>query len=95
MRSGEIVPVDLVTATPVGCRVPLQALLEIDSQYIVYTVAEENRARLVPVDLLGRTEQTASVSGPLTEGERVIVADEAALLRMGKGTTILVTGGLK
>ena len=95
LRSGESVHVDLVAATPVGFRVPLQALLETDSQYIVYKVGRDDRARPVPVALLGRTELSASVSGALAAGDRVIVADEAALLRMGEDTPIRVVEELK
>jgi hypothetical protein len=33
----------------------------------------------------------AAVSGNLAVGDRVIVADEAALLRLGEGSEVLVT----
>ena len=91
LPSGTTVSVGLVVAEPRGFQVPLRALLENHSRHHVFKVTDENRVETVPVTLTGWTEEVAAVSGDLVVGDRVIVAEEAALLRLGEGTEIFVT----
>lgn len=90
LRSGATVGVDLVVAEPLGAQVPLRALLENGSDYYAFKVNEEQRVTPIPVTLLGWTKELAVVSGKIAAGDSVIVADEAALLRLGEGTKVLV-----
>ena len=91
LQSGATVHVDLVVAEPKGIRVPLRALLENHHKHYVFKIVDETRVKTVLVSLLGWTEEIAAVSGSLAVGDKVIVADEAFLLRLGEGTEVLVT----
>lgn len=91
LQSGATVHVDLVVAEPQGIQVPLRALLENHDKHYIFKIVDETRVKTVLVSLLGWTEEIAAVSGSLAVGDKVIVADEAFLLRLGEGTEVLVT----
>jgi RND family efflux transporter MFP subunit len=91
LPSGTTVGVGLVLAEPQGLQVPVRALLENYSRHYVFKLVAENRVQAVLVSLLGRTEAFAAVYGDLAAGDKVIVADEAALLRLGEGSEVFVT----
>lgn len=91
LQSGSTVGVDLVVAESEGVQVPLRALLQNQAAHYVFKVVDKSRVETVPVSLLGWTEKTASVSGKLSIGDSVIVADEATLLHLGEGTEVFVT----
>jgi RND family efflux transporter MFP subunit len=91
LQSGATIDVDLVVAAPQGFEVPLRALLQNHDKNYVFKVIDGDRVKTVPVTMLGWTEKTASISGDLSVGDKVITADEAALLRLGEGTKVLVT----
>jgi multidrug efflux pump subunit AcrA (membrane-fusion protein) len=65
-------------------------LLENHSQHYVFKVVDGDRVETVPVTLLGWTENVAVVSGNFAAGDRVVVANEAAFLRLGQGSEIFV-----
>jgi RND family efflux transporter MFP subunit len=91
LQSGATVNVDLVVGKQKGFLVPLRALLENHSQHYVFTVTTKSRVKTIPVSLLGWTEETAAVSGKLAVGDKVIIADEATLLRLAEGAEVLAT----
>jgi RND family efflux transporter MFP subunit len=90
LPSGTTVDVGLVVAEPHGLKVPLRSLLENHSQHYVFKVVDGDRVETVPVTLLGWTENVAVVSGNFAAGDRVVVANEAAFLRLGQGSEIFV-----
>lgn len=91
LQSGATIGVDLVVAAPRGFEVPLRSLLQNHDKNYVFKVVNEDQVKTLPVTLLGWTEKTASISGDLSVGDKVVAADEAALLRLGEGTKVLVT----
>ena len=90
LPSGTTVSVGLAVAEPHGLKVPLRSLLQNHSQHYVFKVVDGNLVETVPVALLGWTEKVAAVTGNLAAGDKVVVADEAALLRLGDGSEVFV-----
>lgn len=74
-RAGSTFHVDLsfqVSEINNVLRIPVGALFRNGASWAVYVV-DSGRARLAPVEILGRNPQLAAVASGLTEGERAIV----------------------
>lgn len=94
LPSGAKVGVDLVIKEVRGALVPLKALLETTKNtYVFRAHSEEGKiasVEIVPVKVLGRDRDLVAVSGKLSKGDRIIVAEEATLLRLHEGMKVRV-----
>ncbi|OAQ20806.1 efflux RND transporter periplasmic adaptor subunit [Thermosulfurimonas dismutans] len=95
LPSGAKVGVDLVMKEVQGAIVPLKSLLETtEKTYVFLAKTEEGdlaSVRSVPVMVLGRNGNLVAVSGRISEGDWVIVAEESTLLRLHEGMKVQVT----
>ena len=92
LPSGARVGVDLAVSEVEGAIVPLRALLEnVNATYVF--LAEpvgSGAARIKPVKVhvLGRSGDKVAVSGPLKDGDLVVVAEESTLLKLYRGEVV-------
>lgn len=87
--SGATVGVDVVISSASGLTVPADALLEGERGAFVFTT-EGEKAHLVKVEPLARSERRVAVSGRLTAGDRVIVARPSRLMLLAEGSPIRI-----
>ncbi len=92
LPSGARVGVDLTLKEVEGAIVPLKALLENVNETYVFRVKPEKaglgEVEAVKVGLLGRSGEEVALSGPLSEGDLVVVAEESTLLRLHQGEKV-------
>jgi len=93
LPSGARVGVDLVIREiPRAAVVPLKSLLEnVDRAYVFRLRPEKGelaRVEVVPVRVLGRSGEEVAVSGELSAGDLVAVAEESTLLRLHPGELV-------
>ncbi|MBX6422780.1 efflux RND transporter periplasmic adaptor subunit [Thermosulfurimonas sp. F29] len=92
LPSGARVGVDLATGEAEGFIVPLRALLETTKGAYVFTVERGEggfRVRVVRVKVRGRSGGEVVLSGDLSPGVPVVVAEESTLLRLHEGEEVL------
>lgn len=87
--SGATVGVDVVVSSASGLTVPADALLEGERGAFVFTV-EGEKAHLVKVEPLARSERRVAISGQLTTADRVIVARPSRLMLLAEGSPIRI-----
>jgi RND family efflux transporter MFP subunit len=92
LPSGSVVGVDLIAARTDGLIVPARALLRQQDSSHVYVLGAGDRVRPVPVEILGRSNDRAAVSGDLEAGDRVVTADESLLLGLAAGQEVRPVG---
>ncbi|QJA06522.1 efflux RND transporter periplasmic adaptor subunit [Thermosulfurimonas marina] len=95
LPSGARVGVDLVVKDlPRAAIVPLKSLLENVNRAYVFRLRPEKGAlaqvEVVPVRVLGRSGERVAVSGALSQGDLVAVAEESTLLRLHPGEVVRV-----
>jgi RND family efflux transporter MFP subunit len=93
LPSGAVLDVALVSRRVRGMMVPLRALLHTTRGDQVFSLDSRNRVRVVPVQVLGKSETHAAISGPLTPGERVVTGNDSLLLRLHNGVPVAPKGG--
>jgi hypothetical protein len=82
-------------ATPVkGLVVPTGALLQGLSETLLIRV-REGKADPVPVTVLSRGEQQATITGPVAAGDAVVVALPSELMALTKGTALSPVEGVR
>lgn len=81
------VGVEVVTDAVEGLIVPDQALVRTTQGVFVYGV-EDGLVRIRSVMLLGLGNGRAAVSGPLSPGQQVVVAQESRLLALSEGDSV-------
>jgi len=87
--SGGSVSVDVITGKiDKGLIVPLNALLENRKGSFVFKI-ENNQAKVISVQVLGKNSEFASVKGDMKNGDMVIVGDEGKLLRISDGMPVM------
>ncbi len=88
------VGVELVVSEPYGAIVPLRSVLENVSSSYVFVAKPINanlaKVHVVAVKVLGRSGDYVVVRGKVAEGELVICADEATLLRLYEGEKVRI-----
>jgi hypothetical protein len=92
LPTGSYVGVDLHVRSPEGLILPSRALLQKKAVH-VFMLDDQNVVEPVRVGLLGTAGDDAVVSGPLENGDRVAVANEAMLLRLAAGAVVQVKDG--
>ncbi len=88
--SGATVGVDVTLASASGLTVPAHSLLEGEHGAFVFTV-RDNKAHLVKVEPVARSEQRVVINGALDEGEQVIVARPSRLMLLTEGAPLRIT----
>ena len=89
LPSGATVGVDVVTGkTEPGVVVPLNALLENQRGSFVFKV-EGGKIKVAAVQVLGKNNDYATVTGELKGGNALAVGDEGKLLRLNDGMAVL------
>ncbi len=89
LPSGGFVKVDLVIQMISGIIVSEKAILEDDAAARIYRVGDDDRVEIVEVRVLGRENGLAAIEGPVSPGDRVVVAEESMLLHLADETTVL------
>ena len=93
--SGGTVGVDVITGkTDQGIVLPLNSLLETQKAAFIFKAekTEEGKAanvKVIPVQVLGKNNESACVKGDISVGESVITGDEGKLLRLSDGMAVL------
>jgi RND family efflux transporter MFP subunit len=90
--SGATVGVDVPVASAAGWVVPDRALLEGEASAFVFRVSE-GRAHPVSVHVASRSQEAAVVTGPLEEGDEVVVAQPSRLMTLAEGTPVTIVAG--
>ena len=87
--SGGSVSVDVTTGKiDKGLIIPLNALLENRKGSFIFKI-ENNRAKVMSVQVLGKNSESASVKGDIKNNDAVIVGDEGKLLRISDGMPVV------
>ena len=92
LPSGSVVGVDLIVARTDGLIVPARSLLRQQDSSHVFVLDAGGRVRPVQVEVLGRSNDRAAVSGDLEAGDRVVTADESLLLGLAPGQEVRPVG---
>ena len=90
LPTGAAVRVALRMGVFEGWRVPARALLENVGQSYLFTVTAANRVRIVPATVLANDGDWLVVRAPLSTENRLIVAQESALLRLSEKQAVKV-----
>ncbi len=90
LPSASTVGFDLVTKRVKGLIVPDQAVVKTDQGASVYQV-KDGAVRIVPVTLLGMGNGRAAISGDVTPGDQVAVAQENKLLTLVEGGKVTLS----
>ena len=87
--SGGSISVDVITGkADKGLIIPLNALLENRKGSFIFKI-ENNRAKVMSIQVLGKNSESAAVKGDIKDGDRVIVGDEGKLLRISDGMPVV------
>jgi RND family efflux transporter MFP subunit len=94
LPAGSNIGVDIVMKQAKGLVVPVQALATNTKGSFVVTVDGGNVVRQVPIQVLGRNNQEAAISG-IDPNTKVVVGEENLLMQLmnGKTVTIIPAGG--
>lgn len=91
LPSGAPVGVNIVRQQPAGLIIPLRCLLQQAETDYVFVVENGKQARKRAVSVLGRSGERAVVSGDdLSDGDRLVMGNEAMLLQLGPTAPIRV-----
>ncbi len=88
LPSGTFVTVDLLVEAVAGIRVSARAILEDETGARVFRVDEQGRVEVVGVTVLAREKEHAVIQGPVSEGDRLVVAEASMLLHLSHGSRV-------
>ena len=90
LPSGSVAGVDIQYTRISGLVVPLASILDDGDHARVFRVNEKSRAEKHRVEVLGRSNGNAVVSGPLRHGDVVVKARESMLLGLSDGEPVYI-----
>jgi RND family efflux transporter MFP subunit len=90
LPTGATVRVALLENKVKGWKVPARALLENVEHNYVFTVTPDNRVHIVSVTILAKNGDWLVIAATLDEKNRLIVAQESALLRLHENQAVQV-----
>ncbi len=90
LPTGAAVRVALVAGNFKGWRIPARALLENVEQSYLFTLTAANRVQIVPATILAKNGDWLVVAAALRAENRLIVAQESALLRLSENQAVKV-----
>ncbi|MBA3027530.1 MAG: efflux RND transporter periplasmic adaptor subunit [Desulfobacteraceae bacterium] len=88
LPSGASLGVDITVDKPMGWIIPERSVLRQKDGDYVFVINPENLVSPFKIQVLGWGDQQAVVAGELHEKDRVVVADESALLTLSAGQKI-------
>ncbi|MBU4318001.1 MAG: efflux RND transporter periplasmic adaptor subunit [Proteobacteria bacterium] len=88
LPSGASLGVDITVDNPMGWIIPERSVLRQKQSDYVFVVNPENLVAPIKIQVLGWGDQQAVVAGELHEKDRVVVADESALIGLSAGQKI-------
>ncbi len=88
LPSGAFVTVDLLVDEVEGIRVSARTLLEDETGARIFRVEAGGRVDVVGVTVLAREKEKAVIAGPVSEGDRLVVAEESMLLQLTPGSRV-------
>ncbi|OCC16013.1 RND efflux system, membrane fusion protein CmeA [Dissulfuribacter thermophilus] len=92
LPTGAVIDCRIEMGEVYGFKVPLRSILENTNSSYLYLIGNDLRVHIKKVRVLFEGEDYAVVSGPgLKDGDRVVVAQESALLRLHEGDKIKVS----
>ncbi len=90
LPTGATVRVSLVESQVKGWKIPARAILENVGQSFVFAVTSDNLVRVIPARILAKNGDWLVVAAELEEKNRLVTAQESALLRLHDKQTIKV-----